>query len=133
MIFILRTHLARFGRVRVFRVLKFSTRVFSLPFSQLVLCLIWPDSPNSGLSNDGRAEFVILGLGGRQGGEGTRFGLLQPGWRGRIWSSLVVVGMVGMSSRSSFEWWSFQKNRSSFEFSMVGANSPAMFWPIKLI
>jgi hypothetical protein len=75
-IFVLRTDLARFGRVRVFRVLKFSTRVFSLPFGQLVLCLVWPDSPDSGLSNDGRAEFVTLGLGGRQGGEGTRFGML---------------------------------------------------------
>ena len=76
MIFVLRTDLARYERVRVFRVLKISTRVFSLPFSQLVLCLVWPNGPDSGLSNDGRAEFVTLGLGGRQGGESTRFGLL---------------------------------------------------------
>ena len=76
MIFILQTDLARYGRVRVFRVLKISTRVFSLSFVQLVLYLVWPDSPDSGLSNDGRAKFVALGLRGRQGGEGTRFGFL---------------------------------------------------------
>ena len=76
MIFVLQTDLARYGRVRVFRVLKISTRVFSLSFVQLVLCLVWPDSPDSGLSNDGRAKFVALGLRGRQGGEGTSFGFL---------------------------------------------------------
>ena len=79
MIFVLRTNLARYGRVRVFRVLeisKISTRVFSLPFDQLVLYLVWLDSPNLGLFNDGRVEFIFLGLRGRQGGESTRFGLL---------------------------------------------------------
>jgi hypothetical protein len=75
-IFVLQTDLARYGRVRVFRVLKFSPRVFSLPFGQLVLCLVWLGSPDSGLSIDGRAKFVTLGLRGRKGGEGTRFGLL---------------------------------------------------------
>jgi hypothetical protein len=78
-IFVLRTDLARYGRVRVFRVLKIlkiSTRVFSLPFDQLVLCLVWLDSPDLGLFNDDRVEFLSLGLRGRQGGEGTRFGLL---------------------------------------------------------
>jgi hypothetical protein len=61
---------------RVLKISKISTRIFSLPFDQLVLCLVWLDSPNSGLSNDDRVEFVFLGLRGRQGGEGTRFGLL---------------------------------------------------------
>jgi len=78
-IFVLRTDLARYRRVRVFRVLKISkisTRVFSLPFNQLVLYLVWLNSPDLGLFNDGRVEFVSLGLRGRQGGESTRFGLL---------------------------------------------------------
>jgi hypothetical protein len=75
-IFILRTNLARYRRVQVFRVLEFSTRVFSLPLGQLVLYLVWPDSSDSELSNSDWATFVTLGLGGRQGGEGTRFGLL---------------------------------------------------------
>jgi hypothetical protein len=48
-----------------FEDLKISTRVFSLPIGQLVLCLVWPDSPDSGLSNDGRAKFVALVLKGR--------------------------------------------------------------------
>jgi hypothetical protein len=60
-----------------FENLKISTRVFSFPFGRLVFCLVWPDSPDSGLSNDGRAKFVALGLRGRQEGEGTRFGLLR--------------------------------------------------------
>jgi hypothetical protein len=42
----------------------------------LVLYLVWLDSPNLGLFNDGRVEFIFLGLRGRQGGESTRFGLL---------------------------------------------------------
>jgi hypothetical protein len=71
---------------------------------------------------------VAPGLGGRQGGEGTRFGLLEPGWRGRIWSSLGVVGIVGMGLRSSFEWWYFQKDRSSFEFSLGYLYLPASYW-----
>jgi hypothetical protein len=99
--------------------LKISTRVFSLPFGLLVLRLVWPDSPNSGLSNYGGVRFVALGLGGRRGGEGTRFRVLRPSWRGRIWSSLGVVGMVGVGSRSSFEWWYFQEDWSSFEFSFL--------------
>jgi hypothetical protein len=81
------------------------------------LCLVWPNSPDLGLFIYGGLEFVALGLEGRRGSEGTRFGLLRPSWRGRIWSSLGVVDMVGMGSRSSFEWWYFQEDRSSFEFS----------------
>jgi len=98
----LQTDITRYGRVRVFRVLKISSRVFSLPFDLIVLYLIWPNSPDPGLSNDGRIRFVTPGLKGRQGGKSTRFGLLRPDWRGRIWSSLEVEGMVGMSSKSSF-------------------------------
>jgi hypothetical protein len=30
--------------------------------------------------------------------------------------------MVGMGSRSSFEWWYFQKDRSNFEFSFFQSN-----------
>jgi hypothetical protein len=74
--FVLQTNLARYGRVRVFRILKISTRVFSLSFVQLVLRLVWLGSPDLGLSNNGRAKFVALGLRGRQVDEGTRFGLL---------------------------------------------------------
>jgi hypothetical protein len=102
--------------------LETSTRVFFLRFCQLVLCLVWPDSPDSGLSIYGGLEFVALGLEGRRGSEGTRFGLLRPNWRGRIWSSFGVVDMVGMGSRSSFEWWYFQEDRSSFEFSLLLKN-----------
>jgi hypothetical protein len=116
MLFVLKTDLARYGRVRVFRVLELSTRVFSLPFGWLVLCLVLSDSPGLGLSNDSRMRFVALGLKGRQGVESTRFGLLRPGWRGRIWSSLEAEGIIGMGSRSSFEWRYFQEDRSSFEF-----------------
>jgi hypothetical protein len=100
-----------------FRVLKISTRVFSLPFGRLVLCLIWRDSPDLGLSNNGKVKFIALGLEGRRGGEGTRFRLLRPSWRDRIWTSLRMVNMVGMGSRSSFEWWYFQEDGSCFEFS----------------
>jgi hypothetical protein len=82
--------------------LKISTRVFSLPFGLVVLYLVWSDSPDPGLFNDGRVRFVAPGSKGRQDGEGTRFGLLWPGWRGRIWSSLKVMGMVRMGSRRSF-------------------------------
>jgi hypothetical protein len=96
--------------------LKISTRVFSLPFGLLVLRLVWPDSPNSELSNYGGVRFVALGLRGRRGGKGTRFRVLRPSWRGRIWSSLGVMGMVRVGSRSSFEWWYFQEDWSSFEF-----------------
>jgi hypothetical protein len=31
------------------------------------------------------------------------------------------VGMVGKGSRSSFDWWYFQKDWSSFEFSLIRA------------
>ena len=98
----MQTDIARCRRVRVFRVLKIPSRVFSLPFDLVILYLVWPDSPDPGLSNDSRVRFVTLGLKGRQGGESTRFGLLRPGWRGRIWSSLGVEDMVGMGSKSSF-------------------------------
>jgi hypothetical protein len=62
-----------------FFIFKISTRVFSFPFGRFILYLIWPDSPDPGLSNNGRAKFVALGLRGRQDGKDTRFGLLRPG------------------------------------------------------
>jgi hypothetical protein len=63
----------------------------------------WPDSPSSGLSNNGRARFVALGLRCGREGEGTRFGLLWPRWLFRIWSSVIEVSMSRISLRSSID------------------------------
>jgi hypothetical protein len=78
----------------------------------------WSDSPRSGLSNDGRARFVALGLRCGPEDEGTRFGLLWPRWLCRIWSSAVEVSMSGIGLRSSIDWWCFRKDWVSFEKSM---------------
>jgi hypothetical protein len=76
----------------------------------------WSGSPDSGLSNEGRARFVALGLRCGQKGEGTRFELLWPGWLCRIQSNVVEINMPKIGLRSSIDWWCFQKVWVRIEF-----------------